>query len=111
LGYGYPGGEITVPLGGATFLAKSKSGANVVSFGRDEKTLRLSGFVWPNNTLPLLANTAYVVDEPFGAGHAILFNDDPTFRAFWLGLRRLLLSGVLFGPGRGPLFSPLAADE
>jgi len=108
LGYGYPAGQIAVPLSGDTFLKRSATGANVVTFAAEKKGtgLRLSGFAWPDNTETLLAGTAYVVDEPMGAGHALLYLDDPTFRAFWPGLRRLFLSGVLFGPRRSPVFSP-----
>ncbi len=96
LGYGYPGGKIAVPLSGSTFLKKSDRGANAVTFGVGPS--RLSGWTWPGNTEDLLANTAYVVDEPLGAGHAIIFLEDPNFRALWPGLRRLFLSAILFGP-------------
>jgi hypothetical protein len=95
LGYGYPGGQIAVPLSGGTFLKPSKTGANVVTFGKGAH--KLSGFVWPENTEPLLTDTAYVIDEPIGRGHALLYLEDPTFRALWPGLRRLFLSGILFG--------------
>jgi hypothetical protein len=96
LGYGYPLGELLVPLSGGTFLKPSKTGTNVITFGKGPA--RRSGFIWPGNTEELLANTAYVIDEPVGGGHALLFLDDPTFRALWPGLRRLFLSGILFGP-------------
>jgi hypothetical protein len=111
LGYGYSPGdstEIAVPLSGDTFLKPSLKGSNVVTFGKDN--LRLSGFTWPDNTEKLLANTAYVIDEPTGAGHAILFLDDPTFRGYWIGLRRLFLNGILFGPERVPSI-PAGSEE
>jgi hypothetical protein len=99
LAYGYERDEIAVPLSGATFLRPSKEGANVVTFAAaGGGPLRLAGFTWPDNTEPLLARTAYVVDEPVGDGHALLFAADPTFRALWPGLRRLFLNGILFGP-------------
>ena len=85
-----------MPLSGALFLKPSTKGANPVRFGKTD--LRLSGFAWPDNTEALLAETAYVIDEPIGGGHALIYLGDPTFRALWPGLRRLLLSGVLFGP-------------
>lgn len=108
LGFGYERGEIAVPLEGSTFLKPSKQGANVVTF--DKGPLRLSGFAWPNNTEALLANTAYVIDEPLGEGHAIIFLEDPTFRALWPGLRRCFLSGILFGPTRNALTSVQATQ-
>ena len=98
LGYGFERAEIAVPLGGSSFLKPTSKGTNVITFGKDN--LRLSGFTWPGNTEKLLANSAYVVDEPVGSGHAILFLSDPTFRALWPGLNRLLINGILFGPGR-----------
>jgi hypothetical protein len=100
LGYGYDR-EIAVPLGGATFLKPSTKGSNPVTFGKTD--LRLSGFVWEKNTEELLAGTAWVVDEPMGAGHAILYLDDPNFRALWAGLRRMFLNSILFAPNRVPL--------
>ena len=100
LGFGYEKGEIAVPLSGSTFLKPSAKGSNVVSFGKGPS--RLSGFIWPDNTEELLANTAYVIDEPLGRGHAILYLSDPTFRALFAGQRRLFLSSILFGPSRAP---------
>ncbi len=109
LGFGYEKGEIAVPLEGATFLKPSKMGANPVTFGPGPS--RLSGFAWPDNTEALLANTAYVVDEPIGEGHALLYLNDPTFRASWPGLRRLFLSGILFGPTSAILAPARRAEE
>ncbi len=96
LGWGYGGGTIPVPLSGDTFWRKSDTGANVVTFAAKSPS-RLSGFVWDDNTEKLLAGTAYVVDEPTGSGHLILFLNDPTERYMSLGLRRMFLSAVLFG--------------
>lgn len=98
LGYGFDREEIAVPLGGDTFWKPTTKGSNVLTFGADKQ--RLAGFAWPDNTEKLLANSAYVVDEPLGSGHALLFLSDPTFRAMWPGLRRLTLNGILFGPRR-----------
>lgn len=111
LGYGYgtqATAEIAAPLAGDTFWTQSKKGSNVVTFGKDN--LRLSGFVWPDNTEKLLANTAYVIDEPYGGGHILLFLNDPTFRAYWSGLRRMVLNGIAFGPDRVPMV-PSGAEE
>ena len=104
LGWGHPSGGLPVFLSGGTFLKRSRTGANVVAFGKGPS--RLSGFVWEDNTERLLAGTAYVVDEPIGSGHALLYLDDPTFRGLWSGGRRLFLSGILFGPRRAPYFNP-----
>jgi hypothetical protein len=111
LGFGYGTGdtaEIAAPLSGDTFLKPSEKGSNVVTFGKEN--LRLSGFTWPDNTEKFLAKTAYVIDEPTGRGHVILFLADPTSRATWIGLRRMLLNGIAFGPGRVAL-APIGAAE
>lgn len=111
LGFGYGAGdsaEIAVPLSGDTFLKPTEKGSNVVRFGKEN--LRLSGFLWPENTEKFLANTSYVIDEPTGGGHVILFLADPTARATWIGLRRVLLNAIAFGPSRVAL-APLGASE
>jgi hypothetical protein len=111
LGFGYGTGEtaeIAAPLSGDIFLKPSEKGSNVVTFGKEN--LRLSGFVWPDNTEKFLANTSYVIDEPTGRGHILLFLADPTARATWIGLRRMLLNGIAFGPGRAAL-TPIGAIE
>ncbi len=95
LGYGYSSEEIAVPLAGNVFLTKSKTGTNVVTF--DKGPSLLSGFIWENNTEKLLANTAYVIDEPLGSGHALLYLNDPTFRSLWPGLRLMFWNGLLYG--------------
>ena len=47
------------------------------------------------NALP---NQVYLIDEPTGQGHVILFADDPNFRAVWDGLTRLFLNSIFFAP-------------
>jgi hypothetical protein len=95
LGFGYPNGKILVPLGGDIFLKKSTTGSNVVTFGKAPNVR--SGFVW-SDTEQFLAGTSYVIDEPMGRGHVLLYLGDPTFRAYYPGLRRLFWSGILFAP-------------
>ena len=58
-----------------------------------------------NNTLPA-ANTSLplpgrpaVVDQPFGAGHAILIGFDPWYRMWTMQEERLVLNGVLYPAG------------
>jgi len=97
MSYGYEDTRLAVPVNSDLFLKPSKDGANVVSFG--DTPVRLSGFVWPKNTEQVLRGTAYVVDEPTGDGHIIMFTSDIAFRRLWRSLDRLLLNAVIFAPG------------
>ena len=96
MSFGYEKGTLPVLVNTDLFLLPSKEGANVVTFGRRPE--RLAGWVWPNNTERLLAGTSFVVDEPTGGGHVILFADDVNFRRIWHGPTRLFLNAVLFAP-------------
>ena len=53
------------------------------------------GHVWAD-TEDILHDKMYLVDVPHGKGHVILFSNDPTWRAYWRGLDRLVLAGVFF---------------
>ncbi len=69
---------------------------NIGLFAPLEK-LRLSGFIWPE-TEPLLAGGGFLFEEAVGRGKIISFTEDPTFRASYDGLSKLLLNAVLLGP-------------
>ena len=74
LTYGYDQPTLPVLVDTDQFLTPTKRGANVVTFpaapadGKDAPPLRLSGFVWPDNTERLIRGTAAVVEEPLGDG-------------------------------------------
>jgi hypothetical protein len=97
LTYGCDRPRITVMMTGDVFLRASKDGANVAVFPATGPLTR-AGFVWPDNTERLLKGTSFVVDEPTGRGHVILFAADPIFRGWWRSLDRLVLNAVLLGP-------------
>jgi hypothetical protein len=97
MSYGYDAPTLAVLVNSDLFLRPSEEGANVVTFGPDMK--RLSGFVWPGNTERLLEGTAYVIDEPTGGGHVILFAEDVLFRRLWHSANRLFLNAVILAPG------------
>lgn len=84
--------EIAVQMRGDSFLSLSRAGANVVTF--PEKSW-IMGHVW-EDTEEALKQAAYMVDVPLGGGHVVLFANDPTWRAYWRGLDRLLLAAILF---------------
>lgn len=97
LSYGYTSEALVVLFGGDTFFRPSKDGANVVTFAADGG-LTVAGFVWPDNTEELLRGTAYLIDEPVGGGHVILFADDPNFRYLWRTSTQLFLNSILLAP-------------
>jgi hypothetical protein len=66
--------------------------------------LHLGGLLWPE-AAGRLAKTAYATREGVGRGQVILFLDDPDFRSWMLGTRRLLLNAILYGPGLGTRWS------
>ena len=97
LTYGYEDSQLPVLVNSGYFFRPSKEGTNAVIFSPDEKLqLRLSGFVWPNNTERLLRGTAYVVEEHTGRGHVVLFAEEPNFRGIWRTTIRLFFNSILF---------------
>ncbi len=98
LSYGISEDWLPVPVNTDLFLKPSKDGANVLAFPKD--VVRLAGFIWPKNTTQLLGGTSYLVDEPTGRGHVILFTEDVAFRRIWRGLDRLVINAMMLAPAR-----------
>jgi hypothetical protein len=104
LSYGFTApkeGKITisVPISGDTFYHPRKAGGSVVTLSADEKQKKLlTGWVFENETEKALANTVWLQDVPSGRGHVILFMEDPTTRAMWPGLYKMLLNGMILSP-------------
>jgi hypothetical protein len=98
LSFGMDSSVPALLAGGTVFL----SGPPVKTVGRfaDDKSLRLSGLLWPE-ARARIANSAYLTQESHGSGQIILFTDEPYFRAYFWGTRRLLVNAILYGPGMG----------
>jgi hypothetical protein len=89
---------IAVPVAGSDFYNSVVAGGGVVTFSKDEKVKKLvSGWEWPNDTEAALKGALWAQDQPFGGGHAIIFTEDPSGRAMWPGLYKLLLNAMLMG--------------
>lgn len=97
LTYGYDADSLVVLMSGDSFFRPSKNGANVVTFS-SEGQLTVAGFIWPNNTEELLRGSAYLIDEPTGRGHVILFAEDPNFRFLWRTSQQMFMNSVLLAP-------------
>ncbi|MFL5618174.1 MAG: hypothetical protein ACJ79A_07255, partial [Gemmatimonadaceae bacterium] len=93
---GYDVPRLTVLLTGDLFLHPSKDGENVAIFPTTGPLVR-AGFTWPGNTERLLRGTALLIDEPMGAGHVVLFTNEPLFRGWWRALDKLVLNALVLG--------------
>ncbi|MBS1709674.1 MAG: hypothetical protein JSS65_13255, partial [Armatimonadetes bacterium] len=99
LTYGYDRDELAFPMSGDTFWHVKKEGGSVVRLSDDPKAKRLlAGWSWPDETEKGLQGAVLVHDQPVGSGHLVLFMEDPTERAMWPGLYKLLLNAALLGP-------------
>jgi hypothetical protein len=97
LTYGYEDAQLPVLVASGYFFRPSKEGTNAVVFTNEAREpLHISGFVWPDNTERLLRGTAYVLDEPTGRGHVILYAEDPNYRGIWRITTRLFFNSILF---------------
>jgi hypothetical protein len=98
LTYGYEGTTLPVLVDSAYFFRPSKEGTNALIFSPDAgQPLHIAGFIWPT-TERLLRGTSYVIDEPTGRGHVVLYAEDPNFRAIWRSTTRLFFNSFLFQP-------------
>lgn len=95
LRFGYGDGPLAVQVASSHVFGASPTGTNVARI-RTEKPL-LSGFAWPEAEARL-RGAAYLIDEPKGKGHVVLFADDPNFRNYWRGLEKLFTNALLLAP-------------
>lgn len=95
---GYTQPQLAVPINGGWFMMPSRRGDNVAVLGPANNVV--SGHTWPGNTERFLANTAWASVESHGQGTAVVFAQNPLFRAFWRGAAGMVNNAMLFGPGR-----------
>lgn len=97
LTYGLEQDELPVLLSSGYFFRYSKEGTNALIFDpRPRRPLTIAGFVWEGNTERLLQGTSYLIDEPTGSGHVILFADEPFFRGIFRSMTRPFFNSILF---------------
>lgn len=95
--YGIDRDEMAVLLTGGAFFRISKEGTNAMIFdANSRRPLTVSGFVWEGNTERLLRGTAYLIDERQGAGHVVLFAEDPFFRGMTRAMTRPFFNSIAF---------------
>jgi hypothetical protein len=96
LTYGLEQNDLPVLLASGFFFRYSKNGSNALVFdAKPTRPLTLSGFVWEGNTEKLLAGTAYIIDEPNGSGHVILFAEEPFFRGVFRATTRPFMNAII----------------
>jgi hypothetical protein len=97
LNYGVQQNQLPVMIASGYFFRYSQNGGNVLVFDEKPKApLNISGFIWEGNTEPLLRGTSYLIDEPTGRGHVILFAEDPFFRGLTRGVTRQFFNAINF---------------
>ncbi len=97
LTYGLEQDELPVLLASGFFFRYSKEGSNALVFdAKPKKPLTLSGFVWEGNTERLLSGTSYIIDEPRGSGHVVLFAEEPVYRGIFRATTRPFFNSILF---------------
>lgn len=104
LSYGYPRNgnnpiPLAVPIDGNSFWGIPEGGSPV-SLVQDDKVRKLlSGWSW-DETEKDVSGTAWLVEAQVGGGRVVMFQHDPSFRAQWPGLNKLLLNTMLMVPAR-----------
>jgi hypothetical protein len=96
LTFGIEETNLPVLVNSGYFFRPSNLGSNAVVFvSENNKPLRISGFVWQDNTERLLRNTSYVIGESEGRGKVILFAEDPNYRGFFRSTIKLFFNALL----------------
>jgi hypothetical protein len=98
LGWGLPD-DLTAWMGSDEALV-ARPPVRVAAAFSGVDTLHRGGLLWPE-AAARLARTAYATREAVGRGQIILFIDNPVFRGWTVGTRRLFLNALLYGPGVG----------
>jgi hypothetical protein len=75
---------------------KLDKGTNVGVYAKKDEVVA-SGFVW-DDARDLLAQKAFLMDEPLGEGHVIAFAEDPNYRGYAEATELLFMNAVLLGP-------------
>ena len=93
-------GEIQVMVDGRRVFTPIRldKGANAAVYETRDR-LVASGLVW-EDARNLLAEKAYLIDEPVGRGRIVAFAEDPNYRAFAESTELLFVNAVLLGPSQ-----------
>lgn len=96
LTFGYGDDQLPVFVYSDNVLSMKKDAKPAVVYA-GENDVKYAGLFW-DITRKRLAGKVYSSEEKVGEGHVILFAEDPNFRAYWDGLNKLFMNGILYGP-------------
>lgn len=96
LGYGYKHTWLPMHIEGDSFSKAPKSGSAVQTSTDGDSVL--VGWKW-DNTNKDLRGISLVETAQIGRGKVVWFAQDPTFRAQFPGLDKLILNAIILGPG------------
>ncbi|MEM1036054.1 MAG: M14 family zinc carboxypeptidase [Pseudomonadota bacterium] len=99
LGFGYEGSDIFIHKEGEKGFEPGDNPFGLVVRYSDEPLA--SGYASEAN-LENLSGKGMLSAERVGAGSVILFADNPNFRAYWLGTKRLFSNSLFFGKAFAP---------
>jgi len=93
-------GEIAALVEGRRIFAPITldKGRNVGLYAAKDR-LVASGLVW-DDAKQLLAQRAFLIEQPMGDGRIVAFAEDPNYRGFAEGTELLFLNAVLLGPAQ-----------
>ncbi len=91
-------GEIQAIVDGQRVFTPLKldKGSNVGVYAKRDKLVS-GGLVW-DEVQDLLAQKAFLMEQPLGRGHVIAFAEDPNYRGFAEATELLFINAVLLGP-------------
>jgi hypothetical protein len=98
LAFGYDGDANVMATGNAFYEPLTLDKGNNVGVYYPTDSVLTSGFIWGPER-ELVAESAYLMHRPVGRGHVVAFVEDPTFRAYVVGLNGLLFNALFLGPG------------
>jgi hypothetical protein len=92
------GGEVQAVVEGRRVFTPLKldKGTNVGVYAKKDQVVA-SGLVW-DDVRDLLAQKAFLIDQPTGEGHVIAFAEDPNYRGFVEATELLFMNAILLGP-------------
>lgn len=98
IGSGYRRSEVAIPVEGSGFNSAGDNDVLSIIEREDRKNL-LSGWEFESSESDVV-DTSWISITQVGRGSVVVFRFDPTYRAQWPGLHKLLLNSMILGQTR-----------